>query len=92
VLILAGLIGTACATAPPVQEMSDARQAIASAMDADARQYAPQLLADAERLIALAETQIVEAAYGRARMSAVRAKSRALRALEEAHTVQETEP
>lgn len=79
-----GLLAGACTSAPPVQEMSDARQAIASAADAEARVYAPGLLADAERLLDTAETHLLDEAYGRARSSAVRAKNRAMRALEQA--------
>ena len=64
--------------------MSDARQAIASAADADAGTYAPGLLADAQRLLGSAEAQLQQEAYGRARSSALRAKNRARRALEQA--------
>jgi len=80
-LLLAG-----CATAPPVQEMSDARQAIAAAVGADAENLAPRPLADARRFIAEAERQIREEAYGPARANAVRAKNRALRALQDAES------
>lgn len=78
------LVAGACTTAPPVQEMSDARQAIASAAGADAGIHAPGLLADAERLLAAAESQLRDESFGRARSSAVRAKNRAIRALEQA--------
>jgi hypothetical protein len=71
----------ACATAPPVQEMSDARQAIAAAEQADAGRYAPESLRDARRFLAEAERQIQQEAYGPARMNAVRAKNRAAQAL-----------
>jgi hypothetical protein len=75
-LMLAG-----CVTAPPVQEMSDARQAIAAAEQADAGRVAADTLADARRFLAEAERQIQEQAYGPARMNAVRAKNRAALAL-----------
>jgi hypothetical protein len=75
-LVLAG-----CVTAPPVQEMSDARQAIAAAEQADAGRVAADTLADARRFLAEAERQIQEQAYGPARMNAVRAKNRAALAL-----------
>jgi hypothetical protein len=70
-----------CVSAPPVQEMSDARQAIAAAEQADAGRAAADTLADARRFLAEAERQIQEEAYGPARMNAVRAKNRAVLAL-----------
>ena len=81
VLLLAG-----CVTSPPVQEMSDARQAIAAAEEAHAERVAADTLADARRFLAEAERQIQEQSYGPARMNAVRAKNRAGLAL---RTVQE---
>src|SRR5262245_59713241 len=71
----------ACVTAPPVQEMSDARQAISAAEQANAGRLAPEPLGDARRFLAEAERQIQEQAYGPARMNAVRAKHRAAQAL-----------
>jgi len=76
ILLLAG-----CVTAPPVQEMSDARQAIAAAEMADTDQVATDTLDDARRFLAEAEQQIQEQAYGPARLNAVRAKNRAASAL-----------
>ena len=76
VFVLAG-----CVTAPPVQEMSDARQAITAAEQADAERVAADTLAEARRFLAEAERQIQEEAYGPARMNAVRAKNRAVLAL-----------
>ena len=70
-----------CVTAPPVQEMSDARQAIAAAEQANAGRVAADTLADARRFLAEAEQQMQEQAYGPARMNAVRAKNRATLAL-----------
>ena len=79
-LLLAG-----CVTAPPVQEMSDARQAIAAAEEADANRVATDTLADARRFLAEAERQIQEQSYGPARLNAVRAKNRAAAALRTIH-------
>lgn len=70
-----------CVTAPPVQEMSDARQAITAAEQAGAGRVAADTLAAARRFLAEAERQIQEQAYGPARMNAVRAKNRAALAL-----------
>ena len=75
-LLLAG-----CVTSPPVQEMSDARQAITAAEQADAERVASDALDEARRFLAEAERQIQEEAYGPARMNAVRAKNRAATAL-----------
>jgi hypothetical protein len=80
-LTLAVLLVAGCVTAPPVQEMSDARQAIMAAEEADATRLAGDTLSDARRFLAEAERQIQEEAYGPARLNAVRAKNRALQAL-----------
>lgn len=71
-----------CATSPPVQEMSDARQAVAAAAQADAESLAPETFEQARRLLETAERQLREEAYGPARVNAVRAKNRAAQALE----------
>ena len=71
----------ACVTAPPVQEMSDARQAISAAEQANAGQLAPEPLGDARRFLAEAEQQLQDESYGPARLNAVRAKNRAAQAL-----------
>jgi hypothetical protein len=84
-LVLAG-----CAVAPPVQEMSDARQAIAAAEAADAAVHSPRALEDARRFISVAERQIREETYGPARANAVRAKNRAVRALQDAEAAQDS--
>jgi hypothetical protein len=70
-----------CVTSPPVQEMSDARQAITAAEAANAARLAPESLLDARRFLAEAEQQIQQQAYGPARFNAVRAKNRAAMAL-----------
>jgi hypothetical protein len=80
----------ACVTAPPVQEMSDARQAISAAEQADANRLAPDSLSDARRFLAEAERQIQQNAYGPARMNAVRAKNRAAQALSSSQSPTET--
>ncbi|MFS8607734.1 MAG: DUF4398 domain-containing protein [Gammaproteobacteria bacterium] len=79
---MTALVLAACATSPPVQEMSDARQAIAAAEEASAAEYAPERLEDAKRLLATAEQQLRDEMYGPARLNAVRARNRAVEALE----------
>ena len=85
-LIVSVLTLTGCVTSPPVQEMSDARQAINAAEQADAGRVAADTLAAARRFLAEAEQQIQEEAYGPARMNAVRAKNRAVLALRSTQT------
>ena len=80
-LTLSALGVAGCVSAPPVQEMSDARQAISAAEQADAGTLAADTLADARRFLEDAERQIQEEAYGPARMNAVRAKNRGVQAL-----------
>ena len=76
-----GCLG-ACETAPPVQEMSDARQAIAVAREAGAADLAAIHLMAAEKYLASAEQKLSERAYGQARRDAKQAKMKALDALE----------
>jgi hypothetical protein len=75
------LLLVGCVTAPPVQEMSDARQAIRAAEQAGPGRVSADTLADARRLLEEAERQIEQEAYGPARMNAIRAKNRAMFAL-----------
>jgi len=55
IVSLLAIIAAGCATAPPVQEMSDARQAIAAAREAGAAEQAPAMLAQAESHLTSAE-------------------------------------
>jgi hypothetical protein len=80
-MLVAALAVGACVTTPPVQEMSDARQAISAAEEANAGKLAPETLGDARRFLEQAEQQLQQEAYGPARMNAVRAKNRAAQAL-----------
>ena len=83
-LVLLVALAGGCANAPPVQEMSDARQAIAAAREAGAETLAPNELLKAEGLLDGAEDYLqvgTSAAYWQARKSAVRAKEVAFEAL-----------
>jgi hypothetical protein len=71
------IMATACETAPPVQEMSDARQAIAVAREAGAEDHASAALLDAERYLQSAEQKLNDQRYADARRDALQAKSRA---------------
>ena len=82
-LCLAGFIA-ACATAPPVQEMSDARQAIAAAKEAGAERLAVEQLDQAEELLVQAEKYLQtggSGSYYAAKKAAISAKEIAFKAL-----------
>lgn len=81
-LLCAGAVG--CAGAP-VQEMSNARQAIKAARDAGAESVAPDKFSEARSLMEQAETSLQKGAYDDARRSAVAAKTKATEALTAAH-------
>jgi hypothetical protein len=72
---------SACATAPPVQEMSDARQAIAAAREAGAEEHAAGQLSEAETRLHSAEDYLQSRRYWDARREAVGAKDKAIEAL-----------
>lgn len=82
-LALAVLILAACATAP-VQEMSDARQAIRSAEAAGAVQRSLATLQEAQRSLQAAQTQLETGAYENARRYALDARDKAIEAREQA--------
>ena len=77
-LLLAALLG-ACAGAP-VQEMSNARQAVRAAEHAGAATAAPELMSDAKRLLKSAETHLHRGEYRTARDEAEQARTRAVEA------------
>lgn len=70
----------ACASAP-VQEMSNARQAIDAARAAGAAKIAPQTLTEAQTLLEAAEASLQQRSYREARRNAVSARSKAAEAL-----------
>jgi len=78
-LIVALLSG--CISGPPVQEMSDARQAIAVAKEAGASELASAELKAAEDFLDSAQRKLTEKRYTQARMDALQAKNKALEAL-----------
>jgi len=82
--LIAVLVGIACLAGcggAPVQEMSDARQAIAAARVAGASERAPADLDAAQAAIARAESHLQAQEYTRARIAALEAKHRASIAL-----------
>jgi hypothetical protein len=73
----------ACAGAP-VQEMSNARQAIKAARDAGAGEIAPQAMSEAQSLLEHAEDSLQKRAYRDARRAAIAARGKASEALDAA--------
>ena len=73
-----------CGTGPPVQEMSDARQAIAAARVAGATEVTSPDLYAAQAAIVRAERHLEAQEYVRARLAAQQAKRHAAAALQEA--------
>jgi hypothetical protein len=80
-LVALMLLIAACGSGPPVQEMSDARQAISVAKDAGAEESAAADFSAAEAFLASAEKNLDKRAYAEAREDAKQAKSKALDAL-----------
>jgi len=91
VLLVACLLAAACQTAPPVQEMSDARQAISVAVEAGAEQHAAAALRAANAHLDSAERYLSTRNYAIARREAIEAKTKALEALERSAAFQEAE-
>ena len=86
VLVSLLLVFGACQSGPPVQEMSDARMAIAVAREAGAAQLAPNQLRAAESLLNTAQKNLSDRAYTQARNNAIEAKNRAFEALANAES------
>ena len=58
IVSLVAIVIAACATAPPVQEMSDARQAIAAAREAGAAERVPAMQQEAAAHLSSAEVYL----------------------------------
>ena len=80
--IAALAVVSACETAPPVQEMSDARQAIAVAREAGAADVAADELEAAEASLRSAQQKLNDRDYFEARRAAMEAKAKAQVALQ----------
>ncbi len=90
VLIAAIALMYGCETAPPVQEMSDARQAIAVAKEAGAAENAAIHLRAAEDYLQSAQQKLNDRKYSQARRDAKQAKMKALDALKASESATET--
>ncbi|MBL8200452.1 MAG: DUF4398 domain-containing protein [Chromatiales bacterium] len=88
-LLCAVLLAACAATGPPVQEMSDARQAIAAAREAGAATFDSVGLQKAETQLAEAEAHLQHRVYWDARRLAVDAKETAIAALLRSRSVRE---
>ena len=74
------LILSACAAYAPVQEMSNARQSLQAAKDANAERYASSLFNEANKRLHSATLELDAGEYERARILALEAKHLALKA------------
>jgi hypothetical protein len=74
-------VGMAACASAPVQEMSNARQAINAARAAGAARVAPQTLTEAQALLEAAELCLQRRSYREARRNAVSARSKAAEAM-----------
>jgi Domain of unknown function (DUF4398) len=83
---LAGCVGA------PVQEMSNARQAVRAAQQAGGAKYAPEAMAEAERLLKNAKTNQSNGEYRVAREEAEQARDKAMVALREAEAAKASKP
>ena len=73
---------SACATLPPLQEMSNARQTIAAAKEMNSTAEQSQKIQEAERLLSRAERRIEVNLYESARQDALRAQKEAIEFIE----------
>ena len=78
-LVLCAIAGIGCAGAP-VQEMSNARQAVRAAEKAGAVALAPELLAEARQALRNAESHLRQGEYRTARDEAELARAKAVEA------------
>jgi len=73
---------SACATLPPLQEMSNARQTIAAAKEMNSSAEQSQKIQEAERLLSRAERRMEVNPYESARQDALRAQKEAIEFIE----------
>jgi len=88
-VLAAMLVVAGCQTSPPVQEMSDARQAITAAREAGAAEHAADQLDAAVGFLNSAEKYLKNRSFTFARRDAIAAKSKALDALKLSEADQE---
>ena len=86
--LAAAILLVACASAP-TQEMSDARQAVYSARNADASDLAPRSMDSAEQLLERAQQSLKQGRYDVARDDALEARQAAMKARQVAVAITE---
>ena len=80
-----------CALSPPVQEMSNARQTIQAAKEANASKFAPEYLREAEDLMKSASEALDSGDYLNARDLAISAHQQAIKARQKSLSKQKNE-
>lgn len=78
------LLLVGCAATPPVQEMSNARQTLQAAEQAQAQRYAAATYEYARQLMNEASAALEAGDYARARQLAMESKQQAIKARQEA--------
>jgi 3'-phosphoadenosine 5'-phosphosulfate (PAPS) 3'-phosphatase len=91
-LALLGALPLAGCVGAPVQEMSNARQAVRAAQQAGGAKYSPESMAEAERLLKNAKTNQSKGEYRVAREEAEQARDKAMVALREAEAAKASKP
>lgn len=91
VLLLSIWVVASCALSPPVQEMSNARQTIQAAREANASTFAPDYLREAEELMNSASKALDSGDYLNARELAVSAQQQAIKARQRSLSRQKTD-
>ena len=89
-IIATAMLAAGCESMP-VQEMSDARQAIMAAREAGAEEHAAEVLLEAEESLQSAEKYLNSRNYGVARREAIEAKTKAIDALRVSEASQENQ-
>lgn len=79
-IVLLALFVTACSITAPVQEMSNARQSIRAAKEANAEKLAANVLSEAKQRLRSAMRELDAGEYEKARILALEAKHLALKA------------
>lgn len=75
------LTSSGCATTPPAQEMSDARQSLETAQIIGADEHAPEVMGNAQQLLIQAENEIQSGDYEQAQKDAAAALEAARQAV-----------
>lgn len=84
------MLAEGCATTPPAQEMSDARQSLEAAQTIGAVEHAPEALGNARQLLSQAESDMQKGDYEKAQRDAIAAHEAAREAVAIAQAIQES--